>query len=51
MAMKQHITTIKNRAIDWIFKRIHFVARDSVQQFDVTQQIRMRRLPQQILRY
>lgn len=38
--MKQHITTIKHRAIDWIFKRIHFVARDSVQQFDlITQQL------------
>lgn len=34
--MKQHITTIKNRAIDWIFKRIHVVARDSVQRFDVS---------------
>lgn len=34
--MKQHITTIKNRAIDWIFKRIHVVSRDSLQRFDVS---------------
>jgi len=36
MAMKQHITTIKNRAIDWIFKHIHIVDRTGVQGFDLS---------------
>ena len=34
--MKQHITTIKNRAIDWIFKRMHIVDRTGVQEFDLS---------------